>query len=46
MRKTIYFQIAGVEFRKWDMLKTSGGQTAIVIKSFKEAGAVTYTCYP
>lgn len=46
MRKTVYFQLRGAEFSKWEIIKTYGNGTAIVINSFKEAGGITTAVYP
>jgi hypothetical protein len=46
MRKRFDVQIVGAEFRKWEIIKTYGHGTGIVIKTFKEAGATTLRLYP
>ena len=46
MRRQFDIQIQGAVFRKWEIVKTYGYGTGIVIKFFKEAGSVTVRLYP
>lgn len=45
MKKTFSIYVRS-EFRKWDMLKSPGGQKAIVINSVNESHGATLTVFP